>query len=160
MYDTWNPAELNEAVKNTSGSGNGLPPVDPTYEGKVLTVSNSGKWEAEDLPSSGYEIKAEETETNITYMGKKVYCSRFGFDRVTLGSVTPLFTAPSNIEIFDALMDSFDGNTHFISHPPTWISSGKVVVKAGYDSTAISGTMILYYTKVTTETKTTKKKTK
>lgn len=110
--------------------------------------------------SSGYEIKEEETDTGITYMSKKVYCSKFNFGRVVFSGNTVLFPAPTNIELVDSLLDTFDGNTHFVSHPPTWIISGNVLVKAGYESTAINGSMVLYYTKkVTTKKKVAKKET-
>lgn len=84
MYDTWNPAELNEAVKNASGVGNGLPAVDPSDEGKVLTVNSSGEWEAANLPSSGFVYSTNEVDTGDKWLDNSpIYCKVFTGTNVT-----------------------------------------------------------------------------
>lgn len=62
MIDTLNIAELSDMVKNLqlNGTGSGLPEVDTTDEGKVLTVNSEGEWDAEDIPSELPEVTSAE----------------------------------------------------------------------------------------------------
>ena len=74
MVDSWNAAQLNEAVNNGSiGGGNSLPKVTASDNGDVLTVVE-GAW-AKATPSAGYSPNYSETEALVgsKYGVKDVY---------------------------------------------------------------------------------------
>lgn len=57
-----------------------LPEVDQSDAGKVLMVGDTGEWEADDLPSSGgYDITTTETATNIKIGGATVYVKEYPY---------------------------------------------------------------------------------
>lgn len=166
MYDTWNPAELNEAIKNASGSGSDLPDVQPTDAGKVLTVNSSGEWEAADLPSSGYNIGLNEALTNKKYLEKEIYVRVFGAGThtTTQGVVLELMDLPEGIDkIFSCrLMIDNQNQVIFSADVPVWVNNGKINVVAPVSTSNSIFWCILEYTKpepVPEAKKTTRKKT-
>ena len=71
-------AEEVERLKNRP-TGDKLPEVDATDEGKVLTVNSSGEWIAGD-PTSSYNLNysTEEKDTGKTWIdGRKIYSKTF-----------------------------------------------------------------------------------
>lgn len=61
-----------------------LPEVESTDEGKVLTVNSSGKWEADDLPSSGFNYSTNEVDTGDKWIDNTpIYCKVFTGTNVT-----------------------------------------------------------------------------
>lgn len=61
IVDSTNPRimadNIRELARNGGGGGSDLPDVGPEDAGEVLMVSNVGKWEAAELPSSESPVK-------------------------------------------------------------------------------------------------------
>ena len=70
MVDSWNAAQLNEAVNNGSigGGGSDLPEVSATDNGDVLTVVN-GAWDKATPPSTGIlDYSTTEQDTGMKWV--------------------------------------------------------------------------------------------
>lgn len=96
MIDSWNAAQLNEAVNNGSIGGTSLPEVTSSDNGDVLTVVE-GVWNKATpvTPSAGYAPNYSETEAEVGSM--------FGENKV-YGRLIPLTTG--SITTSDTVVNS------------------------------------------------------
>ena len=107
-------AEELERLKNRP-TGDKLPEVETTDEGKVLTVNSSGKWAAAD-PSSSYDLDYSTTEKNT---GKKWIDGSPIYSKVVY---TPTLISGDNVI------------THGISNLGTVISAKSTAIRGTGDS--------------------------
>ena len=113
MGNKLKPKEVNDALEE--GTGSDLPDVGPEDAGQVLTVGDTGEWEADELPpqlpdvdstdngkllgvsngewavveppsSGGYNITSDETDTGLKYNGSTIYVKEFNAGTVSANS--------------------------------------------------------------------------
>lgn len=164
MKDTWNSAEINEALNDGSygNGGAGLPTPEEGDTGKILTLDSDlePSWES---PAKDYSLDytTTPTATGIKFNGKDVYRAIFPYaatsDTITVGS-TMEFTVPNDIETPINAFYVFDGSG---GNYGTIIQANQVRVngttaKVYVDSASFSGVpgntfyLVMDYTKVTT----------
>lgn len=96
------------------------------------------------------DYSTEEAEVpNFTFFGEKVYVKAFTFSNVNIGGAIVLMTAPSYIgHIVKAWMyTTNESGVEFTSFPAVWVHEGNLYINPYYNSTAVTGKIVLYYTK-------------
>lgn len=120
MVDTWNPAQINEAIKNGSvgGSSSELPEITPSDYGSFLAVDEDGEWGL-DTPKSIPDYSTTETATGQKWIdGRDIYAKTY------TGSIT------TNYQTIDA---DFNGQNEIIK-ADAYVSTDAGGMSNGYIS--------------------------